>query len=296
MPQRGATSRGIVGSCPCIAKAYHSEPVTRGELLARGRDLYHERHGPLGAPPLLLLHGLGSSSADWRWQVATFSDRYAIVLPDLRAHGRSALSGVAPAHGRLSVETMAEEVDGLLTSLGDDPVHVVGLSLGGCVALALALEAPARVRSLTLVNTFARLRPAGLRGGWRMLERLVLLGVAPMPVIAARIARNLFPQPAQADLRAAAVASLGRNDKRAYWAAIRALARFDARRRLGEIHCPTLLVAGERDTTVPRASLELLRRRIPHAQVRIVPDSGHATPYDQPLLFNGLLLEFLAAH
>jgi pimeloyl-ACP methyl ester carboxylesterase len=129
-----------------------------------------------------------------------------------------------------------------------------------------------------------------------MLERMILLAVAPMPVIATRIARNLFPKPEQADLRAAAAASLSRNDKRAYWAAVRALARFDARRRLSEIRCPTLLVAGERDTTVPRASLDLLRRRIPHAHVRIVHDSGHATPYDQPQLFNALLLEFLAAH
>jgi pimeloyl-ACP methyl ester carboxylesterase len=150
------------------------------------------------------------------------------------------------------------------------------------------------VRSLALVNGFARLRPAGWRGGWRMLERMLLLGVAPMPVIAARIAGNLFPKPEQADLRAAAVASLGANDKRAYWAAVRALARFDARPRLSEIRCPTLLVAGDRDTTVPRASLELLRAKIPHAQLRIVPDSGHATPYDQRELFNGLLLEFLA--
>lgn len=289
-------SRRIGPSFPSIAEAYHSEPVTRGELLSRGPALYHERHGPPGAPPLLLLHGLGSSSADWRWQVAGLAHRYAVITLDLRAHGRSALSGKTFARGRLSVEGMAAEVDGLLASLGEGPAHVVGLSLGGCVALALALGAPARVRSLTLVNTFARLRPAGWRGRWRMLERVVLLTVAPMPVIAARIAGNLFPKPEQADLRAAAVTSLGGNDKRAYWAAVRALARFDARRRLDEIRCPTLLVAGERDATVPRASLDLLRRQIPHAQVRIVPDSGHATPYDQPLLFNGLLLEFLTAH
>jgi pimeloyl-ACP methyl ester carboxylesterase len=296
MAQAAATSRSIAVSFLLIATAYHSEPVTRGELLERGRGLYHERHGPPGAPPLVLLHGLGSSSADWRWQVAALSHRYAVITLDLRAHGRSAVPGTPLAHGRLSVEAMAEDVESLLASLGEGPAHLVGLSLGGCVALALALAVPARARSLTLVNSFARLRPAGWRGGWRMLERMVLLGVAPMPVIAARIARNLFPKPEQADLRAAAVASLGHNDKRAYWAAVRALARFDARRRLGEIRCPTLLVAGDRDTTVPRASLELLRRRIPHAELRIVSDSGHATPYDQPLLFNGLLLEFVSAH
>jgi pimeloyl-ACP methyl ester carboxylesterase len=170
----------------------------------------------------------------------------------------------------------------------------VGLSLGGCVALALALGAPASVRSLTLVNTFARLRPAGWRGAYRMLERLVLLAVAPMPVIAARVAQGLFPWPEQEELRAAAAASLGRNDKRAYMAAARALTRFDVRERLAEIQCPTLVVAGEQDRTVPRASAELLQRRIPRARLVVVRGSGHATPYDRPELFNRLVLEFVS--
>jgi len=147
-----------------------------------------------------------------------------------------------------------------------------------------------------LVNAFARLRPAGWRGALRMLERLALLAVAPMPVIAARIAQGLFPAPDQAELRAAAVASLSRNDKRAYLAGVRAVTRFDVRRRLAEIRCPTLIVAGGQDTTVPRAASDLLRRRIPDARLVVVPGSGHATPYDRPDLFNQLVLEFVARH
>jgi 3-oxoadipate enol-lactonase len=277
-----------------MADGYHSGPVIPGELsLADG--LYYERRGRHGAPPVVFLHGLGSSAADWKWQIPAFAERYGVITVDLPAHGRTPLAK-APLDRRLSVEAMAAEVSRLLACLGEGPAHVVGLSLGGCVALALALAAPARVRSLTLVNTFARLRPAGWRGAYRMLERLVLLAVAPMPIIAGRIAHNLFPKPDQSALRAAAVASFGRNDKRAYVAAVRAVTRFDVRRRLTEIRCPTLIVAGDADTTVPRASLELLRRRIPNARLLVVPDSGHATPCDQPDLFNRLVLEFVATH
>lgn len=256
-------------------------------------DLYYEACGDRPGSPVVFLHGLGSSTADWRGQVAAFQARHRVIALDLPAHGRTARRG-GPPGGSLRVEGMAAAVGGLLARLGEAPAHVVGLSLGGCVAMALALSAPASVRSLTLVNTFARLRPAGWPGAYRMLERLALLAVAPMPVIAARVAGSLFPWPEQGELRAAAVASLSANDKRAYVAAVRALTRFDVRRRLAEIRCPTLVVAGEQDSTVPRASAELLHRRIPGARLVVVPGSGHATPYDRPELFNRLVLEFIS--
>jgi pimeloyl-ACP methyl ester carboxylesterase len=269
--------------------------VTSGETSRVAGDLHYEEQGPREGPAVVFLHGLGSSAADWKWQVPAFEERYRVITLDLPAHGRTGLSSGA-LRERLSVETMADAVDRLLAQLGESPAHVIGLSLGGCVALALAVGAPARVRSLTLVNTFARIRPAGWRGAYRMVERLLLLGVAPMPIIAARVAQSLFPGPAQGALRAAAVASLARNDKRAYVAAMRAVARFDVRRRLDQIHCPTLVMAGDGDTTVPRAAAELLQRRIPRARLLVVPDSGHATPYDQPDLFNRLVLEFVSRH
>jgi 3-oxoadipate enol-lactonase len=268
--------------------------VIPAETAAAAGDLYYEERGAHHDSSVVFLHGLGSCAADWRWQVAAFEERYRVITLDLPAHGRSAL-GARPRRERLRVESMAAAVAQLLARLGDGPVHVVGLSLGGCVALALALGAPTRVRSLTLVNAFARLRPAGWRGVCRMLERLVLLAVAPMPVIAAHVARGLFPGSEQGHLRAAAIASLERNDKRAYFAAVRALTRFDVRRRLAEVRCPTLIVAGEADTTVPRASAELLRRSIPDARLLIVPGSGHGTPYDQSDLFNRLVMDWMAS-
>ncbi len=236
----------------------------------------------------MLLHGLGSSAADWERQVSAFGDRFRVLTVDLRGHGDT-----ERPRGRFTVEAMADDVAALLGRLGQRRAHVVGLSLGASVGLALAIRHGACVASLTLVNGFAKLRPSGARGMLRMAERLALLCVAPMPVVAAHVARGLFPKPEQAVEYAAAVTRLQRNPRRTYLASIMALARFDARRHLGNVRCPTLVVAGDRDRTVPASAADLLRRSITGARLVIVPDSGHATPYDQPDLFNRTVLSFL---
>ena len=117
-----------------------------------------------------------------------------------------------------------------------------------------------------------------------------------MSVVAAFVARGLFPEPQQAHLYRLAVASLGRTSRWTYLASIGTLVAFDARARLGRVACPTLVVAGERDRTVSLASTAALGRDIPGARVELVPDSGHVTNRDQPTIFNRIVLDFLATH
>jgi pimeloyl-ACP methyl ester carboxylesterase len=266
--------------------------------------LHHTLHG--AGPLLVLLHGLGSSADDWELQVPAFSQHYTVLTLDLRGHGRSLAPGARPA---FTIPQMADDVAALVASppfslpAGEGqgegestrpPAHVLGLSLGGCVAQALAIRHPRLVRSLVLVNTFARLQPAGLRGAGGLVRRLWLLATAPMPALAAYIARGLFPKPEQRPLFDMAVERLGRNTKAHYWAAMRAVAALDLRPQLAHIQCPALIIAGDRDRTVPRAAIDVLRRGLPHARFALVPDSGHATPYDQTEIFNRLVLDFLA--
>jgi 3-oxoadipate enol-lactonase len=259
---------------------------TVGEL-----TLHYDERGDGDGAPIVLLHGLGSSSADWALQLPVLAAQHRVFAVDLPAHG-----GSSRPRGRLTVETMATGVAGLLGTLGVPPAHVVGLSLGGCVALTLALDHAERVRSLTLVNAFARLTPAGPRGVLRMLTRLALLACAPMHVVAAYVAGGLFPRPDQQALYRVAMASLASNPRATYWSAIRAVLGFDARRRLAAVRCPTLVVAGDRDTTVPFAAKTRLQQGIAGAELLVVSDSGHATPCDQAERFNTALLAFVAAH
>jgi pimeloyl-ACP methyl ester carboxylesterase len=254
--------------------------------------VYYERHGRVDAeaPSVLFLHGLGSSATDWTEQIAEFGPRCRLLLVDLPGHYRSALPP-----GRLTVEGLATAVARLLDELDEAPQHVLGVSLGACVGLALALGAPARVRSLTLINGFARHRPTSAASTLRLVTRVALLATGPMRTSAALVARSLFPKPEHAHLYRAAVQSLSRTSRRAYLATLAALATFDARDRLGSVRCPALVVAGDRDATVALAAKEELARGIPGARLVVVPDSGHATHYDQPELFNRLAREFVAS-
>ena len=252
--------------------------------------LHHTVRGHAG-PPIVLLHGLGSSSADWPEQHAVLESRYRVVAVDLPGHGGSPLPP-----GPLTIERMAADVAALLARLDAGKAHVLGLSLGACVAMRLALAAPGRVRSLTLVNAFARVQPTGPADVARLTLRLVLLATAPMDTVAAHVARRLFPWPEQRALYESAVRSLAATPRRAYFAAMGALARFDARGQVAAIRQPTLIIAGDRDTSVPLAAKLALKAAIPRARLVVVPASGHATPHDQPEVFNRALLEFLAQH
>ena len=257
----------------------------------KGIDLHYDVTGRAGAPTVLFLHGLGSSAADWALQVPVFAEICRVITLDLRAHGET-----TDSTGRFTVEQMADDVGELLSQLGEPPAHVVALSLGGCVALALALRHPARVRSLVLVNTFTRYRPVGLRGAFRQARRLWLLYTAPMSSVAAFVAGGLFPKPEQRPYYEAAVASLSKNRRSTYLASLRALLVFNLLDRVSAIRSPTLIIAGDRDNTVPLSAKESLQRAIPGSRLLVIPDSGHATPYDQAELFNRTVSEFIAAH
>jgi pimeloyl-ACP methyl ester carboxylesterase len=250
-------------------------------------DFGGRRHA---APPVVLLHGLGSSSRDWLFQRPAFESAYPVLMVDLPGHGRS------PRAARpLSVHGMAEDVARVLTKEALPASHVIGVSLGACVALALALQAPQRVRSLTLINGFARLRPAGVAGGARMLVRLALLATVPMRLVAWHVARATFPRADHADLRQLAVDSLRRTSRRSYIAAIGALLAYDVRGHLGRVQCPTLVVTGGADRTVPSSAARALAGGIPGARLLTVPGSGHAPHCDAPGVVNAAVLEFLAA-
>ena len=112
--------------------------------------LYYETVGQ--GPPLLLLHGLGSSSQDWPLQIPDFAPHYTLLMPDIRGHGRSD----KPA-GPYHLTQFAADIRHLLAGLNIGPAHILGISMGGMVALQLALDTPQQVRSLILANT-GRLR------------------------------------------------------------------------------------------------------------------------------------------
>jgi pimeloyl-ACP methyl ester carboxylesterase len=216
---------------------------------------------------------------------------FRVLAPDARGFGRSTFPQV-----RLTVPVMAGDMITLLERLQAGPACVVGISMGGAVALQLALDCPQVVRRLVLVNTFARLRPQSPQVWLYFALRFLLVHTLGLATQARAVARRIFPRPDQLDLRDRLIEQILQADPRGYRAAMRALALFDVRARLGGIACPTLVISGERDTTVPVPLQRALAESIPHARQILIPGAGHAVIAERPDDFNRILIDFLSAH
>lgn len=250
-----------------------------------GIELFYQERG--AGQAVLLLHGLGSRSDDWELQLPVLAERYRVIAPDLRGHGRS---GKPP--GPYSVPMMAADVLGLMEALDVTAAHLVGLSMGGMIAFQLAVDHPERVLSLTIVNSGPALVARTLGEWLRVQQRLALARFSGPTRTAHFLSRRLFPKPEQEALRAQFIERWSANDPAAYLASMRALVGWSVLARVGDIRCPVLVISGDRDYTPADAKREYTAR-IPRAELVIIEDSGHATPIDQAERFNARLLEFL---
>ncbi len=250
--------------------------------------LYYTLHSPQLQNTVVLLHGMGSCGEDWALQIPALAERYRVVTPDMRGHGQS-----DKPPGPYSIAHMAGDVIELMNELKIESAHVAGLSMGGCIALQLAIAHANRVRSAVIVNSFAKARPAGWRGVLRFLNRIWSLNFGTMVDVAEPVARSMFPKPEQAELRRIALERIASNPKKQYRAILSAVVRFNALPHLNQIKCPVLIVAGDRDLTVPLPPKRELHRKLPGSEFVLISDSGHATPVDQPEKFNEALLDFI---
>ncbi len=238
---------------------------------------------------MLLLHGLGSCAESWGHQLPALTKAgFHVIAPDIRGFGRSTTPG-----GGVTIAELARDIKELILTIDRKPVHVMGISMGGTIALQLSLDYPALVDKLVLVNTFARLQPDRPSQWLYFAWRFFLVHTLGLPAQAMAVARRIFPLPEQQELRTELTKQICQADPSGYRATMRALARFNVTRRLGELKIPTLILTGRDDTTVPSRAQNVLAREIPGAQQIIVPDGGHGIIAERPEVVNHHLLEFL---
>lgn len=252
-------------------------------------ELYYEEAG--AGPSLLLIHGLGSSSHDWEEQLAALAPHFRTIAFDLRGHGRSA----RPA-GPYSIPVFAADGAALLRALDATPAHVVGLSLGGMIAYALALDYPALVRRLVVINSGPETprRTIGERLLVRLafLQRRLIVRFMGMERAGTILAERLLPGLERAAQRQTMVERWATNDPAIYLASLRSMRAWSGAARLGELRAPTLLLVSELDYT----PLDYKRRyaaQLPDGRLVVIPGARHLLPVEQPAACNAALLAFL---
>jgi len=237
--------------------------------------------------PLLLIHGNTSSSVWWEYTLERLGDAYHAIAPDLR--GRGDTQGPS---ADWTVERLAQDVYGLLARLGIGPAHVVGHSLGADVALQLALDHPARVRSLLLLN------PGWVAGDMPEAvgdEARVRAMVENKDLLKAALRGIAFLHPADARWARLEAASLQQADE----ASLRgpaALKQWAVADRLHELAgISTLVARGARDQYL--STQEVCQRIVDHlpgATYVEIPGASHSPNVEAPDAWVALLRDHLA--
>lgn len=245
-----------------------AESDTGGQTLAANSiELHYHVHG--SGEPLLLLHGGLGHSAGWHGQIAAFAEHFKVITMDSRGHGRSTFDA-AP----ISYAVMATDVLTLLDHLGIERVHVVGWSDGGIIGLELAIHHPERLGKLVAYG--ANYSPAGVRTDIGDNERF-----------------NQFIAAASADYQQVSPAA-------AHWQEfLDNIGRMWANEphysdaQMGAISSPVLVFGGEQEEAIYVEHIRATAQLIPHAELVLMPDTGHFAHWEQPAEFNRVVLEFL---
>lgn len=238
--------------------------------------------------PVLMLHGHGGWRDSWELQVAALAPRYRTLRMDLRGHGDSSKPAGPYTMGQLAADAAA-----VIRHAAGARAHVLGHSLGGAVALQLALDAPELVRSLVIINSQASfVRPRGI-------ARIAAAGATRVPRLlgfrlhARAIAWGYLKGKHLAARRAQLIEGWSRNELAGYLAAASATEEFDVRARLGEISVPVLVVGSDRDV-LPLEAKRALASGVRQGRLVMISDSRHIALWDQPAALNREILEFLA--
>jgi pimeloyl-ACP methyl ester carboxylesterase len=251
-----------------------------------GIDLYYETAGE--GPPVLLIHGLGSSTRDWDHQIPELAGSYRVIALDVRGHGRS---GKPP--GPYSMRQFADDAVELLRELDAIPAHVIGLSMGGMIAFQMAVDAASAVRSLVIANSGPEMILRKFSERFAIRSRFAVVRWFGMRKLGQMIAGRVLPEPQQAELRQRFEDAIAANDPRAYMDSLRALIGWSVAARIGGIRSPVLVIASDRDYT-PVEWKQAYVSQIPGARLAVIENSRHLAPFDQAGKFNRLLTDFLA--
>jgi pimeloyl-ACP methyl ester carboxylesterase len=250
---------------------------------ANGETLHYVKSG--AGPAVVFVHYLGGFSRQWQRQIAALEDRFTCIAFDQRGYGFSSLNG------RWSVEASAEDLKAGLDALGIEAAHFVAYSMAGPVMLSFNARWSGMVRSLMLIDTFARNDRGAVA---RVAETEKCLRYMSMREYARQYtAARLLPETPQR-LVDEVVASICLARKEAYLDTMRGILGPDFSALCPLVTAPTLVLCGRLDVTTPVDQASDLTRLIPKAREAII-EAAHLGIWENPEAFDRIVVDFLDA-
>lgn len=243
--------------------------------------------------PVLMINGIGADRSGWGLQVPAVTQEFTAITFDNRDVGET---GPGKEHGFYSVRRFADDAAGLLDHLGIASAHIVGASMGGCIAQEFAISHPDKTRSATIICSWPRVDPwmAELWEQWEHLFRA--LG----PVEWGRttwlwvFTHRAYRKPGFLEgLLSGAEDTPNPQTLEMYLRQSHAAKTFDVLDRLGSIAAPTHVICGAEDIFTPRRYSEAIAAAIPNATLSVIPETGHGMFWEATDTFNELVLNFL---
>lgn len=251
---------------------------------ANGETIFFIDEGK--GPPVLFIHSLGSNNSLYRDQIAALKSSYRCIAPDCRGHGSSSYNGT------FTVEDAAADHKAVLDHLGIDKCHIVGLSMGGPIALNMNTRWPGLAQSMTLADSFARIRGGAEDRIYATQEAVAYLS---MLEFGNQYAGDRLMPTTPIDKLDELAAEIAKCPPKAYVDTVRAIFTYDATGDLAKVAAPTLILIGDSDDATPMAESEFIRDGIKGSEIRVIPDAGHLSTIDSPDEFTAELSAFLSA-
>ena len=253
--------------------------------------LAYEREGT--GPVIIFLHGIGGNRTNWYEQQTVLSNRFCTMALDARGYGKS-----DDPIEMLKFSDFADDLYALLNHLDVKLAHLVGLSMGGMIALDFCGRYPQRVATLTLADSSQGLGTADEATRQDFLKRRLdplESGLTPAD-LAPKMIDILVGSKASEKVRQRLLDSLSVVRTGPYIQALKATVTTDFRSILPNIDVPTLIIVGDEDKVLPTSESRLLADAIPGAELVTIEHAGHLSNIESPDRFNAILGEFLDRH
>jgi pimeloyl-ACP methyl ester carboxylesterase len=247
-------------------------------------EMYYEISGE--GEPLVLIHGLGSSTRDWE-DMIPFLQNFQIITLDLRGHGQT-----TKPKGPYTAKMLANDVISLLKHLEINSTHILGISLGGGIAFQIAVDFPKFVKSLIVVNSNVEVPIDSIKMKMELFKRKLIVRLVGMKKMGEVLATRLFIKPEQEEQRTKMITRWAENDKKAYLASFGAIVGWSVKEDLSKIACPTLIIGSEEDYSPSDVKREYTAL-IPNAKFIEIEDARHAVSVEKPEELSKVVNDFL---